>query len=303
MTYTFRHPGDDDIWRAFEVLREVALADEGEFDFTEEDMAIGWKMTPSENAWLVEDERGSAVGFGAIRRRHPTRLRTSTGVVPDHRGRGIGSRLLRLLEERGRELAADSAEPVMLCVSVGHLNGDAAPLFERSGFEFARVFWKMGIGLEEPPAREVPEGIVLRPLDPGGERKVFDASEEAFRDHWDHVPHDYHEWRTWMIERDDFDPSVWLIAWDGDEIAAGALNSIEGEEGWVAVLFVRRPWRRRGLGLALLHASFREFRKRGLPRASLGVDAQNPTGATRLYERAGMHVVREERMYWKDVRG
>ena len=105
-----------------------------------------------------------------------------------------------------------------------------------------------------------------------------------------------------MIERDDFDPNAWIIARDGYEIAGGSLNAIEDEEAWVAVLFVRRPWRRRGLGLALLRASFREFWKRGVPKAALGVDAENPTGATRLYERAGMHVVREERMYRKDVR-
>lgn len=305
MAYTFRHPEEGDIWRVYDLMEQVALVDEGEFDFTREDMEIGWKTSSRENAWIVEAEDGRAVAFAGLYERHPTRLRTFTGVVPDHRGKGIGSRLLNLLEERGRELACKGSgdEPVWLSVSVGQHNTDAAALFEQKGFGFARIFWKMGIDLaEEPPEVEVPEGFVFEPLRPGGEREAFDASEEAFRDHWDHVPHNYDEWRAWTIERKDFDPGAWLIARAGDEIAGASFNAIEDDEAWVAVLFVRRPWRRRGLGLALLRASFREFWKRGVPKAALGVDAENPTGATRLYERAGMHVVRVERMYRKDVR-
>ena len=305
MAYSYRHPDEEDIWRVYEVMREVAVADERLSDLTEDEMQVAWKLAQLENAWIVEDTDNTAVAFAGIRARHPTRLRTFSGVVPAHRGRGIGTRLLELLEERGRELArsAPAGEPVWLSVSADQSNEDAPPLFERHGFELARLFWKMGIELdEEPRAPEIPGGIVFEPMQPGSERAVFDASEEAFRDHWDNVPHDYDEWRAWMLDREDSDPSVWVIAWDGEEIAGGALNAVEDGEAWVGVLFVRRPWRRRGLGEALLQASFREFWKRGVKRAMLGVDAENPTGATRLYERAGMHVLREERMYRKDVR-
>jgi mycothiol synthase len=305
MAYTFRHPDDGDIWRVYGVMREVALADEGEFDFTEDDMEVVWRMRRRENAWLVEDENGSAVAFGAIHERHPTRLRTISGVIPGHRGNGVGSQLLQRLEKRARELArkAPAGEPVWLSVSAGQHNVDAPPLFERHGFEFTRVFLKMAIDLDEAGGEPaIPEGIVFEPLRAGTERAVFDASEEAFRDHWDHVPHDYGEWRAWMLDREDSDPSVWVIAWDGDEIAGGSLNAVEDGDAWVGVLFVRRPWRRRGLGSALLKASFDEFRKRGVKRALLGVDAENPTGATRLYEQAGMRVAHEERLYRKDVR-
>jgi ribosomal protein S18 acetylase RimI-like enzyme len=63
--------------------------------------------------------------------------------------------------------------------------------------------------------------------------------------------------------------------------------------GWVAGLGVRKPWRKRGLGLALLQRTFRLFHERGERSVGLGVDSENPTGATRLYERAGMHVESE----------
>ena len=161
----------------------------------------------------------------------------------------------------------------------------------------------MGIDLdEEPPTPEWPEGIRLETARRGEERAVFDASEDAFQDHWDHQPHDYDEWRTWMVETEYYDPANWLLARDGDEIAGVSLLFIEPDVGWVGVLGVRPPWRRRGLGKALLLASFHEIRKHGKPRAVLGVDAQNPTGATRLYESAGMRVINEASAYRKIVR-
>ena len=81
---------------------------------------------------------------------------------------------------------------------------------------------------------------------------------------------------------------------DGDEIAAALRGEPDrGGAGWVGAIGVRKPWRKRGLGLALLLHAFGEFYRRGQPRIGLGVDAQNPTGATRLYERAGMRVAYE----------
>lgn len=305
MSFTFRKLVDSDIWRAYEVMREVELADDGEFDLTEDDMRVIWRTNKRENGWIAEAPDGSPAGLAAIQVRHPTRLRTFAAVVPEYRGQGVGTRLAELLEERARELASDAppGEPVMLGQVVGQRCRDAAPLLERHGYEFARIFWKMGIDLGEAPAEPVvPEGVAIEPMRSGSERQIFDASEEAFRDHWDHHPHDYEEWLEWTVRRETFDPSVWLVAYDGDEIAGVSMNYVEPKAAWVGVLAVRRPWRKRGLGLALLVASFREFWKCGIPRALLGVDSANPTGATRLYERAGMHVISEERMYWKNVR-
>ena len=98
------------------------------------------------------------------------------------------------------------------------------------------------------------------------------------------------------------DSALWAIAWDGDQIAGFSLNRFRMGIGWVGTLGVRRPWRKKGLGLALLQYSFGEFYKRGNPTVGLGVDASNPTGATRLYQRAGMHVASEFLMYEKELR-
>jgi len=302
--YAFRRPQPEDVRAAYELICAIEIADAG--DFTEEDMQVMWRMTDHENIWLVEGEDGSLAAYAGIRERHPTRLRTFSGVLPEHRGRGIGAHLLQLLDTRALELAAKApeGEKVMISQDVAPLNTDKAAILERHGYEFVRTFWKMAIDLDGEPAEpQLPDGVTLETMRPGTERRIFEASEEAFRDHWDHVPHDYDEWHEWNFSRESFDPTLWQIAYDADEIAGISLNNFEEEdvEAWVGVLAVRRPWRRRGLGLALLLASFRDFRRRGIARAVLGVDSESPTGATRLYERAGMHVVREEKAYAKEV--
>ena len=109
-------------------------------------------------------------------------------------------------------------------------------------------------------------------------------------------------WKHRDIESDKFDPSLWFIAWDGNQIAGYALNRDRNGNSWVGTLGVRRPWRKRGLGLALLYHSFGEFYRRGKRTISLGVDAANPTGATRLYQKAGMHVAAEYVTYEKELR-
>ena len=97
--------------------------------------------------------------------------------------------------------------------------------------------------------------------------------------------------------------AVWFLAEDGGEIAGFALchphPSGDPAVGRVAALGVRPRWRRRGLGLALLLHSFAAFRERGASEVRLEVDAENPTGAVALYERAGMSVVRRYDTYEK----
>ncbi len=89
---------------------------------------------------------------------------------------------------------------------------------------------------------------------------------------------------------------------DGDEIAAVTMNDRRRYGmGWIATVAVRPDWRKRGLGLAMLYESFRRFRDLGETIVGLGVDAQNPTGATRLYERAGMRRAWAAAVYEKEL--
>jgi ribosomal protein S18 acetylase RimI-like enzyme len=148
----------------------------------------------------------------------------------------------------------------------------------------------LGAALEIP---RWPDGITPRRLRVGrDEPQVHAADVEAFAEHHLYEPRSYAEWRLHHIDRPGFDPGLWLIAWDGDEIAGYAAAWVADDGGFVGDLAVRTPWRGRGLGLALLIEEFRALSARGVTVVRLDVDAQNATGAVALYEKAGMRVAR-----------
>jgi ribosomal protein S18 acetylase RimI-like enzyme len=130
---------------------------------------------------------------------------------------------------------------------------------------------------------------------------VHATIEEAFADHWGHAPRSFEDWEQAMLQRDGFDPTLTFMAFDGNEVAGVAVNRYR-DIAWVGQLAVRRAWRKRGVGLALLLQSFNEFYRRGDRVVGLGVDAQSLTGATRLYEKAGMHVTKRYDTYEKVIR-
>jgi mycothiol synthase len=115
------------------------------------------------------------------------------------------------------------------------------------------------------------------------------------------VPRSYEEWSE-RRARSSFDPSLWFLVQHGGDSVAAVLCSISDGIGWIDTLAVRRPWRRRGLGSALLTHAFAALHERGMRRMALGVDAENPTGATRVYERAGMRVSQQYATYSKELR-
>ncbi|HET7573190.1 MAG TPA: GNAT family N-acetyltransferase [Gaiellaceae bacterium] len=244
--------------------------------------------------WLYEDDAG-IVAFGWVEAHGE--IAVQIGVVAERaKGRGLGSELLERAEARLRQhdvarvhavaLAADPAAPALLAAH---------------GYREVRRFWEMTIDLdEEPPAPELEAGLRLEGFDERDARAFHAALEEAFADHWEHQPRAFEEWWDQKRAAPDYDPTLWFLVRDGDEVAAVARNDPNrGGGGWIGALGVRRPWRGRGLGRALLLHSFREFRRRGWPHVGLGVDAENPTGATRLYESVGMRVAIEQVVYEK----
>jgi mycothiol synthase len=121
---------------------------------------------------------------------------------------------------------------------------------------------------------------------------VYRTVVTSFRDHWGTAPLVFPEWRRLRMGSRHFDPALWLLAWAGDVVIGVSLNMDEDGEAWVQTLGVLREGRGRGIGRALLIASFRAFHERGHRQVMLGVDAESLTGATRLYESVGMTVER-----------
>jgi len=183
-------------------------------------------------------------------------------------------------------------------------NERAATLLTHEGYAVVRRNWEMKIDLAAaPPAPIWPEGLVARPFVRGqDERAVYETISEAFGDMWGHLPRPYEDWRAHTVEHPDFDPALWAIV-EEDGLPAAAICCYRfGERGHVRTLGVRRPWRQRGLGLALLQHAFGLFWARGVTAIDLGVDAESLTGAMRLYERAGMRVAREFLRWEKELR-
>jgi ribosomal protein S18 acetylase RimI-like enzyme len=176
---------------------------------------------------------------------------------------------------------------------------------EARGFRLIRHSHRMEIDLSKPiPAPEGLSSIELRSFRPGDERTFYDVYIESFKDAWEPVDESFETWAHWLLEGPSFAPDLWFLAHEGDEPAGVAIchpHQTAEDLGWVRILGVRRPWRRRGLGRALLLQAFTAFSERGFARAGLGVDAESITGANRLYEQAGMHVSARFDVYEKVV--
>ena len=172
-------------------------------------------------------------------------------------------------------------------------------------FRPIRHSFRMSIDLgEDVPAPVPPDGMTLRTFSDGDESAFYEVQRDSFADTWEPVDTPYDEWSHWLLDTPSFDPELWLLAEAGTDVTGFAIckvHSGDPELGWVQLLGVRSAWRGRGLGRALLLTAFEALRKRGLRRAGLGVDAENPTGATRLYESVGMRVVGRFEILEKDA--
>jgi len=213
--------------------------------------------------------------------------------------------LLRAVEVRARE-EMKLAEPdlrVFIRSTIGNKDELGHTVLKTEGYFSVRYHWRMEIKLQEaPPATTFPTGIELRSfIKEEHSIAVWQAQNESFRDHWGSRDVTFEEFGI-LFKGSKFDPTLWMVAWDGNEVAGFSINRFRMGIGWIGTLGVRRPWRKMGLGLALLQHSFGEFYKRGTTTIGLGVDASNPTGATRLYQRADMYVASEFATYEKELR-
>jgi mycothiol synthase len=279
-----------------ELLIAADVAVQGWSDSTEAELVDWWRLTDlGSNSWVVEDDALAAYGVVIP---HGESAETDGFVDPDRTGLGLGSWLLRRGEERVRELGFPSV--LTWCLAP---DARARALFERSGYREVRRYYRMLVEHQaEPPAPEWPEGFRVSTFEPGDARAVHAALDEAFAEEWNFVSEPFETWAARRIDVPGFDPDHWFVVREGDEVVAVLREDPgRGDAAWVGALAVRAPWRRHGLGLALLRHAFRDFYRRGHPRVGLGVDAENPTGATRLYERAGMHPAYEAVAFKKEL--
>lgn len=300
----------DDLEESVDMFNACSTHMIGKNEVTLSDVRAEWLLPDFDletASRVAVDSRGRLVGYVEVWDidQLPVDIWVWARVHPEYEGLGIGTALMNWAEQRARQVVGRVPEDLRVVMRSGTYNGyePAQTLFENMGMKPVRHFLTMAIELDEkPPEPQWPDGVSVRSMTGLDEaREVVWAVKDAFRDHWGYVDQPFEQelehWLHFIKHDERFDPDLWFLAMDGDEIAGVSLcvgeSSEDKDMGWVRTLGVRRPWRRQGLGLALLHYTFGEFFRSGRARAGLGVDAASLTGATRLYDRAGMRPIRQ----------
>ncbi len=317
--FTSRPATFDDLDEVTEMLNLSSIQMLGNPEFTPNEI-VSDLATPNfdieKDTRVVLDPKGKIVGYQDVFATSPIPVRPMIWgrVHPEYMGSGIGSYLFAWGLDRARHVL-DKVPPEIRVTArafeVGHWQ-PSIDLFLDHGFTIERYYFNMRIDMDAPPpAPDWPEGIQVRVCDPQKDlRAFFHAFDDSFKDHFGHIDQPfeeaYQEFCHHTLNSDTYDPALWFQAMDGNQVAGicmGQRYDPEDENaGDVNLLGVRRPWRQRGLGLAMLRHIFNEYWQRGQKAATLGVDADSLTGAVRLYEKAGMYVFRENASYELELR-
>lgn len=294
VSLVFRRLREEDLPGAAAVFGAEEEAVRGRVTMGVDEMRDWWRLFELGQSWLVEDDE-EPVAVGALMSRGGD-FNVWVGVRPTHTGRGIATELLARAEQSVRRLGGSRLKAGMLAE-----NERARQLLEQLGFREVRRFYRMQIDFDgSAPSPKPVMGIRIATFRPEDARVFHAALNEAFADDWGFIAMPFEEWKRFRLEAGDTDTSLWFLAWEDAEVA-GVIrcDAQRFGGGFVGALGVRRPWRGRGIGAALLQHAFVEYHRRGMTQVSLGVDAENESGATRLYERAGMRVVSEDVVFEK----
>ncbi|MFO7664047.1 MAG: GNAT family N-acetyltransferase [Chloroflexota bacterium] len=318
----FRHfRGPDDFAAIAAIGNASRMADGSEWIVTADEVKLEFEhlehFDPAQDILMAELE-GEPAGFAQAEwwqeLEGPYRYGIGLNVLPAYRGRGIRRALLRWVEGRLAEMAMDHpphTEKTYSFFAPDKATGWIAQL-TAEGYQPVRYFYKMSRPLSGPlPDFPLPEGLELRPATPDHYRLVWDAANEAFRDHWGYTQHpdEYFDW--WLADTTTFQPELWQVAWDIEQnVIAGQImtfiNANENEQfgrkrGYTESISVRRPYRRRGLAHAMICESLRVLQAQGMTEAALAVDSQNLSGATRIYEECGFRTYSRGATYRKTL--
>ncbi|MFN2290498.1 MAG: GNAT family N-acetyltransferase [Anaerolineae bacterium] len=314
-----RFRGEADYAAMVEILNACNAADQ--LDYVNIIDEIAWVFSHLTNCdpyrdMLFAEVNGTAIAFSRVWWTDEAfagvvqRLYKSLGFVhPDWRRRGLGAAMLHYDEHRLRAMAQGHPPEMDKRFQVWATGTEegARALFAAAGYEPVRHYIMMvrPIGLPLPHA-PLPAGLEVRPAEQAQIRAIWEAMWEARRDHWGYVEPTAQEYSRWTKGRL-FDPGLWKVAWDGGKVAGMVLNRLDEAQneahqrlrGYTQDVFVRRPWRRRGLARALLVQSIQMFRQMGMAETALGVDTENPSGALRLYESLDYREVQRHTFYDK----
>jgi mycothiol synthase len=306
-----------DLPAALEFIAACGRAEYGQPDTAMLDgVEIAWgkpDFAPSTDAWIARDSAGHLVGCAHLGAGERADAQASFFIHPESGSAELGAALCRRAEARARSRltgapAHETARPATLTFWTAATNAPSRQALETEGFAPARHIWGMELSLGDasPQAASWPAGIAVRTCASEADLRLAHATvNDAFQDHWGYVARSFEDYSQSMIQVAGFDPTLWFLAVEAGSgaVVGTALCEALPDRGWVNDLGIRRAWRGRGIGEALLRHAFWVFHERGFRLVGLGVDSQNLTGATRLYERAGMRIERQYDVYVKALGG
>lgn len=314
--WTLRPAHPDDAPAVLDVLHAVSLKVIGSLDESLDDLLADWTSSTIElnrDTRVILDENGRIIGYGIVFDGTAEVQHIDVYAHPNHwdEAHPLEAVLLDWAEARTRENLAVLPPDVRVALRAYTHSTDTwyqARLHD-AGLRPIRHAFRMEIDLDDPPPAIFPEGIRLRTATAEEDwRPILTAIRDAWRDHWGYVEQPFEtDYTRWLSRwQDQFTPGLWLLAMDEEVIAGLCLckpdHHADDTYGWISTLAVPRAYRRRGIARALLQQSFHVLRQMGRTKAGLGVDAGSLTGATRLYETAGMRVHLRFDLYEKELR-
>lgn len=316
---TFRaYRGESDLPNMVAVFEGSKKQDQAERVFTVEILANYFKHLDNCDPYqdmLFAEVYGQVIGYSRVQWEKESsgsyHYRSMGLILPAWRGQGLGSAMLHYNEKRLRTIAQQHpvAAPKFFRTGASENEKESIALLKRFGYQPERYFYDMVRPITDPlPAAPMPVGLEIRPVMEDHLPAIFAGLDEAFRDHWGHVPLTENNIQGWMKDPT-FNPGLWKVAWDGDQVAGMVGNFIDKLEneankrqrGWTEDIWVRRPWRRQGLARALLVESIQMFARCDMAETALGVDTVNPLGALKLYQSVGYRNNKLYTLYTKEM--
>ena len=304
--------------KMLEILEKNADADDDDFASTLEDLEHDYSHLTNSDPYkdmILAEVNGETVAYGRVSWHQIDKTKNRIysqfiKIVPKWRNMGIEQAMMGWNEQHLMAIAAEHPKDgKRFYQSYSLENKDKFnAILNAMGYRPNRYFFEMDRPLDTIAEATLPKGIEVRPAKKEDYRKIWDASIDAFRDHWGFSEPEEEDYISYSTSRY-FQPDLWQVAWDGNEVVASVLNYIDEEYnkkfnkkcGWTEEISTRREWRRRGIAKALILRSMKMHKELGMTSVALGVDTENPNGALQLYEGLGYKKKRTMITFRKEI--
>lgn len=315
----FRHfAGDSDYPKMIAIVNAAGDADQDDRSETLEDIKNQYEHLNNCDPYkdmLFAEIKGETIAYSRVewwQEEDPNdRIYTHfVLIVPEYREKGIEQAMIQWCENRLLDIAEEHPQDSKRYYQTysSAVKSSFNNILKSFEYEVERYFIEMSRSLDVIPETQLPDGIDVRIVNEQDERKVWDASVEAFRDHWGFSPPTEQDYTSYKNSKY-WQPDLWQVAWDGDEVVSSVLNYIDQDynmkfqrkRGWTENISTRREWRRRGIAKALIVRSMHMHKAKGMTEVGLGVDTNNLSGALNLYQSLGYKKDKTMMTYRKEM--